>query len=71
MYVYDYNTALTTAIKNISDKEMIRAFPKLIEYLKSRGNNLGLYFMDNETPAASKMTMATMNIKYQSVTSSN
>ena len=48
MYVYDCNAILTTAMKNISDKEMIIAFASLTEDLKIRGINPGFHFMDNE-----------------------
>ena len=41
MYVYDCNAILTTATKNISDKEMIRDFTSLTEDLKTRGINPG------------------------------
>ena len=47
MYVYDCNFILTTAIKNRSDKDMIRAFTSLTEYLKIRGINPYFHFMDN------------------------
>ena len=71
MYVYDCNSILTTAKKNISDKEMIRYFTELTKYLKSRGINPGFHFMDNEASTALNMTMITMNIKYQLVPPSN
>ena len=41
MYVYGCNATLTTAMKNRSDKEMIRAFTELTEDLKSRRINPG------------------------------
>ena len=71
MYVYDCNAILTTEMKNISDKEMIRDFTELTEYLKSHKINPGLHFMDNEASTALNMTMTTMNTKYQLVPLSN
>ena len=71
MYVYDCNAILTTAMKNISDKDMIRAFTSLTEYLKSQGFNPGFNFMDNEASTALNTTMTSINIKYQLVTPSN
>ena len=66
--MYDCNAILTTVMKNISDKEMIRAFTSLTEYLKIRGINPGFYFMDNEVCTVLKMKMTSINIKYQLVT---
>ena len=54
MYVYDYNIILTSAIKNIGDKEMIWAFTEITEYLKIREINPGSHFMDNEALEAFK-----------------
>ena len=71
MYVYDCNDILTTAMKNRSDKDMIRAFTSLTEDLKIQGISPGFHFMDNEVSTALKMTMTSMNIKYQSTTPSN
>ena len=71
MYVYDCNATLTTATKNRSEKEMIRAFTSLAEYLNSQVINPCLYLMDNEASTALKMTMTSMNIKYQLVPPSN
>ena len=65
MYVYDCNDILTTAMKNRSYKEMIRSLTSLIEDLKILGINPGFHFMDNEAYTTLKMTMTTMNIKYQ------
>ena len=56
---------LTTATKNRSDKEMIRAFTDLTEDLKRRGIYPGFHFMDNEAYTALKTKMTSMNIKYQ------
>ena len=50
---------------------MIRYFTELTEYLKSRGINPGLNFMDNEASKALNMTMTTMNINYQLFPPSN
>ena len=47
MYVYDYNAILTTAMKNRSNKLMIKSFKDLTEALKKRGINPGFHFMDN------------------------
>ena len=71
MYVYDSNTILMTAMKNKSDKEMIRYFTELTTDLKVCGINTGLHFMDNEASTALKMVMATIDIKYQLVPPSN
>ena len=49
---------------------MIRAFTELTEDLKIHGINPGFHFMDNEASKALKMTMETMDIKYQLVTPS-
>ena len=69
--MYDCNTTLTTATKNRSDKEMIRAFMGLTEDLKSHRINPGFHLMDNEASIALNMKMKTMNIKYQLVPPSN
>ena len=50
---------------------MIRAFTELTEYFKSRRINLGFHFTDNEAYKSFKMTIATMNIKYQLALPSN
>ena len=50
---------------------MIWAFTELTKYLKIRGINLGLHFMDNEVSTDLKMKMTTMDIKYQLVPLSN
>ena len=71
MYVYACNTILTIETKNRSDKEMIRAFASLTEDFKSRGIHPGFYFMDNEASTALKLTMSTLNIKYQLVPPNN
>ena len=71
MHVYTCNYILTTSTNNRSDKEMIRYFTELTEYLKSRGINPGLNFMDNEASKALNMTMTTMNINYQLFPPSN
>ena len=47
MYVYECNAILTTAMKNRSDKEIIRVFASLTEDFKIRGINPGFHFMDN------------------------
>ena len=64
IYVYDYNTILSMAMKNRSDKEMIPAFTELTEDIKSIAINPGFHFMDNETYIALNMAMASMDIKY-------
>ena len=46
---------------------MIRNFASLTEDLNGRGIKPGFHFMDNGSSAALKMTMTTMNIKYQLV----
>ena len=71
MYVYDCNKILTIAMKNRSDKYIIRSFTSLTEDLKIRGINPGFYFMDKEASTALNLTMTTMNIKYQLVPTSN
>ena len=71
MYEYDCNDILMTAMKNISDKEIIQAFIELATDFKICRINPGLYFMDNESPAYLKMEMTTMDIKHQLVTPSN
>ena len=50
---------------------MIRAFTELTEDLKTRGINQVFHFADNEASTALKMTMKTMDIKYQLVTPIN
>ena len=69
-YVYDFNTILTTEMKNKSDKEMIRAFTELPKDFKIRGINSGFHLMDDEASTAFITTMKNMNIKYQEVPSS-
>ena len=71
MYMYDCNAILTTVMKNISDKEMIRAFTSLTEYLKICGINPGFHFMDNEASTTLKMKINSMKIKYQLVPPNN
>ena len=58
-------------MKNRSDKEMIRASTELNKYLKISGINPGFNFMDNEAATSFKITMTTMDIKYQLVTPIN
>ena len=58
-------------MKNRSDKEIIGVFIKLTKYLKSRVINLGFHIMENEGYKALKITIKTMNIKYQLVLPSN
>ena len=67
MYVYDCNDILTTAMKNRSDKDMIRALTYLTEDLKIWGIHQGFHFMDREVSTALNLTMTTINIKYQLV----
>ena len=71
MYVYNCNSIITTATKNRSYKEIIRAFTSLTEDFKSQGIHKGFHFMDNEASTSLKLTMTTMNIKYQLVPPSN
>ena len=71
MYVYDFNAILTTEMKNRSDNDTIRAFKSLTEDLQIQGIHPGFYFTNNKTSTALKLTMATMNIKYQLVPTSN
>ena len=71
MYVYDCNAILTTEMNNICNKETIRAFTSLTEDSKSQGVNPCFHFMDNEASTALKLTMTTMNIKYQLLPPSN
>ena len=54
-----------TAMKNISNKEIIWDFKGLNEDLRTQGINLRTHFMDNEESEALKTTMTIMNIKYQ------
>ena len=65
MYVYYFNSILTTSMKNRSDKEIILDFTSLTEYLKSGGIHPGFHFIENEASTALKLTMMTNNIKYQ------
>ena len=67
IYVYDCNDILNIETKYRSDKETIRAFTFLTEYLKSRGIQPGFHFMDNEASTALKLTMMTKKINYQLV----
>ena len=71
MYVYDCNTILTTATKNRSYKETIRALTSLSEDLKGRVITPGFYFMDNKASTALNLKMTTKNIKYKLVPPSN
>ena len=71
MYVCGCNSIATIAIKNRSDKEIIKAFTSLTEYLKSRGINPVLHFMYNEVSTALNITITSINIKYQLVPPSN
>ena len=58
-------------MKKRVDKEMIRSLIELTEYLKSCGINPVLHFIGNESSIYLKMTMNTMNIKYQLVPPDN
>ena len=71
MYVHDCNSILTTAIENRSDKDMIRAFTSLTEYLKIRGIQPGFHFMENKASTDLNMAMSTKNTKYQLLPPSN
>ena len=71
MYVYECNDILTTAMDNRSDKDIIRSFTSLTEYLKSLGINPGFHFMYNKSSTALNQKMTTMNIKYYLVPPSN
>ena len=71
MYVYDCNSILATAMKNRSDREMIRAFTSFTTDLRSRGINPRLHFMDNEASTELKMAMTTIYINYQLFNTSN
>ena len=64
MYMYDCNAILSTSMNNRSDKEMIRDFTNLTEYLKIWGIHPGLHFIYNDASTTLNMTMMTMNIKY-------
>ena len=65
MYVYDCNAILTKAMNNRSYKDMIRPSAYLNEDLKIRGIHPGFHFMENKASTSLKLTMTTMNIKYQ------
>ena len=67
MYVYDFKSILNTAMKNRSEKEIIQAFTDLTGHLERCGINQGFHFMDNDEFVTLKMTMTSMNIKYQLV----
>ena len=71
MYVYDYNSILTTVMNNISDKDMIIALTSLTEDLKIHGTNPGFHFMENGASTSLNMTMTSMNINYQLVSPRN
>ena len=71
IYVYDCNAIITTEMKNKRDNEMVRDFTSLTEDIKIRGIHPGFHFMDNKAYTALKLTMTTMNIKYQLVLPSN
>ena len=70
-YVPDCNSIMTTATKNIGEKEIILAFIESTEDSKICGINPGLHLIDNEASISLNMTMTTMNIKYQLVPPSN
>ena len=71
MYVYDCNYILTTAMKNISDKEMIKALKILTEDLRSRGINLGFHLMGNKASTSLNTTMNSRTTNYQLAPHSN
>ena len=56
---------MTPAMKNRSDKDMIRAFAEFTTHLKRRGINPWLHIMDSKVSKAVKIDMATMDINYQ------
>ena len=67
MYVYGCNAILTASMNNISEEDIIRDFTSLTEDLKSRGIHPAFLFMGNEASTNLRLTMTTMNIKYQLV----
>ena len=71
MYVYDCDSTLTTEMNNRSYKDMIRALISLTEDFKSCVIHPGFHFIENEASTALKMTITSMNIKYQLVPPSN
>ena len=54
MYVYDYNTIMTTPMMNISNKETIRASTELRTGFKLCVINPGIHIMDNKASTVIK-----------------
>ena len=71
MYVCDCNTVLNAAMKNRSDKYMIRSFTSLTKDLEIQIIQKGFHFIYNKASTALNLTMATMDIKYELVPPSN
>jgi hypothetical protein len=53
-YDYDSNAILTEPLKNRQGAEILRAYTKIIDYLKIRGFKPDHHWLDNETSQAMK-----------------
>jgi hypothetical protein len=65
LYDYDSNSVLSAAIKNRGDKDMVRAFDLLIQYLIIRGLKPSLQRLDNEASLALRNYLTKQGIDYQ------
>jgi hypothetical protein len=65
LYDYDSSAIIVEAISSRSDKEILRAYNKLHQYLVTRGCQPKLQRMDNEASAALKRTIREKDMEYQ------
>jgi hypothetical protein len=65
LYDYDSNAILAEPIKSRQQDELLRAYTKLILYLKTRGLTPKLQRLDNECSTAMKAEMDTQEIDWQ------
>jgi hypothetical protein len=65
LYDYDSNIILSAPMKNRGDKEMIRKFDLIIQYLILRGLKPLLQRLDNEASFALRNYLTKQGITYQ------
>jgi hypothetical protein len=67
LYAFDPNAILTEPLKNRSASEIVRAYSKLVTYLKRRGFQPQIHWLDNEASILLKDYNTVNNIAYQLV----
>jgi hypothetical protein len=65
LYAYDSNSVLSAPMKNRGDKDMLRAFDLLIQYLIIRGLKPSLQLLDNAESLALRNYLTKQGIDYQ------